>query len=208
MNLGLGNLTTLKQQLLAEALRSGTKYDAALTTIGKGVGAMFEKQTNRKFSRVAGDTVLCSADRDHFYLPRTPVETITSVEIQTDATTGFTALTGAVLNSDLKTGLVYFGSAQGHWSASLRITFTGGYWFDDSEDASGTMPGAATALPDDLQLAWILQCRAVWQSIDKTGVDIIKTGANNQNVTGTLASLDLIPQVKEMIASYRRFQMT
>lgn len=204
----LGSLNYLKGQLLAEALRVDTAYDDALQTIGAGVAGQFEKFCNRKFARVENDTATCSADRDHFYLPRYPFEEITEVAKQSDAATGFVILESAIQNTDAQTGLVFFNSRQGLWWETLRFTYTGGYWFDTSEDESGAMPDGATALPGDLQLAWVLQCRVCWQAIDKIGQDITKTGSSSQFVTGTLAGLSLNDQVKDILNAYRRFQIT
>lgn len=208
MNLGLGNLYTIKQQLLAEALRAGTKYDAALQAIGSGVAAQFEKYCNRRFYRTAGATFTCSADRDHVYLDRYPVETVTTVELKFDQTTGWETQTDFVMNRDDVTGKVFWGYSAAHHYAQLRFTFTGGYWWDITEDSSDSLPSGATALPDDLKLAWILQCRLVWQGIDKIGKDIVTTGSSSNLITGTLAGLALNDQVKEILNGYKRYQLT
>lgn len=208
MNLGLGNLITLKQQLLAEALRVSTKYDAQLQAIGKGVAAQFEKYCNRKFCRTESATFVCSADRDHVFLDRYPLESVSQVELRTDNDTGFEVQSDIVLTTDEASGKVFWGYYAGPHYGQLRFTFTGGYWFDITEENNDTMPSGATALPDDLRLAWILQCRVVWQAIDKQGKDVATTGSSSQFVSGTLASLALNDQVKEILNGYRRFQLT
>jgi hypothetical protein len=207
MNLGLGNLVTLKAQLLAEALRAGTRYDAQLQSIGRGVAALMDRATNRRLGRVAGDTVIFRADLPLYFLPRYPLEAISLVELKDDTTAGWVTQTDAVYNSNAATGEVNFGVSLGPRSSQVRVTFTGGYWFDETEEENDTLPSGATALPADLQLAWILQCRAVWQAIDKTGVDVVKTGSSSAFVTGSLGGLDLIPQVAAMLLPYRRFQI-
>lgn len=201
----LGSLKFLKEQLLAEALRVDTAYDDALQTIGAGVAGQFEKFCNRKFARVENDTATCSADRDHFYLPRYPFETISEVAKQSDAASGFVALTSAIQNTDPQTGLVFFNSRQGQWWETLRFTYTGGYWFDTSEDESGEMPAGATALPDDLRLAWVLQCKEVWNHNDKLGLGLAGTDPAKKP---SFAPLELISSVKEILNAYRRFQIT
>lgn len=208
MNAGLSNLVTLKQQLLAEALRATTKYDAQLEAIGKGVAGLLEKYCSRKFARVEDDTFICSADREAVYLPRYPIEDITAVALKADQETGWETQTSFVINRNDASGHVYWGSYAGPDYAQLRFTYTGGYWFDETEENNDTIPDGATALPDDLRLAWLLQCRLVWQSIDKLGQDIVKTGSSSQFVTGTLAGLALNDQVKELLGGYRRFQLT
>jgi hypothetical protein len=208
MNAGLSSLTKLKQQLLAEALRASTKYDAALSAIGLGVAAQFEKYCNRKFARVAADTFTCSADRDHVFLPRYPVEDVTEIALKTDETTGFEVQSNVVISREDSNGMVYWGAFLGPFYGRIRITFTGGYWWDSTEEGNDTLPTGATAVPDDLYLAWVLQCRVVWQAIDKLGKDIVTTGSSSQFGTGTLAGLELNAQVKAVLDQYRRFQMT
>lgn len=203
MNLGLGNLTELKGQLLAEALRTDTSYDAAITAIGKGVAAQMENYCNRKFGRVENDVYIVSADRAHAYLPRYPVESIAGIDLKTDATDGFVAQTAStIVNTNLESGYVYFGGELGPYWSHLRITYTGGFWFDETEENNDTLPSGATQLPADLKLAWILQCRAVWQAIDKTGMDIIKTGSSSNLI------LDLVPAVKDMLNQFTRYMIT
>lgn len=208
MNAGLSSLTKLKQQLLAEALRAGTKYDAALLAIGLGVAAQFEKYCNRKWARVESDTYTCSADRDHVFLPRYPVEDVTELALKTDETTGFEVQASTVINREDSNGYVYWGGFLGPHYGRIRLTYTGGYWWDITEEGNDTLPTGATAVPNDLYLAWILQCRVVWQSIDKLGKDIVNTGSSSQFVSGTLAGLEINAQVKAVLDQYRRFQMT
>ena len=201
----LGSLNFLKGQLLAEALRVDTAYDAALTAIGTGVAGQFEQWCNRKFARVADDTCTFSADRDHFYLPRTPLESIASVELKTGHATDFAAITDAIANSDYHSGLIYFAGGVAHWSDTVRVTYTGGFWFDTSEDATGAMPEGATALPGELQLAWILQCQEVWNKKDKLGLGLAGTDPDKKP---SFSTLELLPNVKETLAAFRRYQIT
>ena len=206
MNAGFSNLTKLKTQLLAPSLRPGIGYDDALLALGLGVAAMFEKFCSRKFARLADATFLASADRDHLYLDRPPIETITTLELNSASNT-FVAITGSILNWEAASGLVYFGTPLGQANETLRVTFSGGYFWDETEDGNTPVPAGATVLPDDLQLAWFLQCRAVWETLDKTGAKITQVGSGADFVSGTLAGLDLSPQVEKMLAGYRRFQL-
>lgn len=208
MNLGLGNLYTVKANLLADALRAGTRYDGALQLIAAGVATSFERYCNRKFGRVEGDTFICSADRSEVYLPRYPVESVSATDLKVDTATGWETQTDFIWNLNEFTGQVYWGGPAGPDYAQLRFTYTGGYWFDETEENTDTLPAGATALPADLQFAWILQTRAAWQAVDKTGVDIVKTGSSSAFVTGSLGGLELVPQVKQILDAYRRFQIT
>jgi len=208
MNAGFSSLSALKAQLLAEALRVDSSYNDTLRAIGLGVAGQFERHCNRKFLRTEDATFECSADRPVVVLDRYPVESIATVELKTDATTGWETQTDFILNWDAKSGLVYWAHFAGDYYASLRFTFTGGYWWDITEENNDTLPDGATALPDDLKLAWLTQCRSNWQAMDKIGQDILKTGSSSNLVAGTLAGLDLNEAVKKQIDPFRRMQLT
>lgn len=212
MNAGLSNLATLKQHLLAPALRSAVTYDVQITALGLGMAAAIEKFCNRKFARVENDTHICTADRDHAYVPRYPLETFTSIEMKADINVGWEMQTGLVLNTNPASGLVYWGAGISFAWAQMRITYTGGYFFEtlepDDEAYPSSLPAGAAALPEDLKLAWLLQCRNVWASVDKLGTAITKIGTGAESVTGTLPTLELIPQVKTMLAGHIRYAIT
>lgn len=208
MNLVCGTLTELKAQLLAEALRVDTAYDAALTAIGKGVGGALEKFCNRKFFRTEGDFFYSGADRDHVYVPRYPLETVSAIHKKTTETDGWTLQSDLVLNTESQSGLVHFGAVQGLWYETLRLTYTGGYWFDEDENGGGTQPAGSAVLPDDLKLAWVLQCKRMWEAYDPLGSQIIPSKETARLVTQGLAGLELIPQVKELLEPFKRYQIT
>ncbi len=212
MNTGLGNLDTLKQHLLSPALRAQTTYDVQLTALGLGIAASFEKFCNRKFARVVADQFICTADRDHCYVPRYPLEVFTSIEMNADINVGWEMQTGLVLTTNPVSGLVYWGAGISFAWAQMRVTYTGGYFFETLEPGDPNYPSAvpagATVLPDDLELAWLLQCKHVWQTIDPRGTKLVaeeKLGrAVPQQVFG---DMDLIPEVINILLSYRRMVM-
>ena len=202
MNAGLGNLISLKRQLLAPSIATQSTFNAQVEAIGKGVAKQLEKYCNRLFERTAGAVDEFTADRDHYWLKRTPIETVTSLEQSTDGAT-WTA-SSAIELKWLSNGMVYFGSKLGEAAELGRITYTGGYWWDTTEDEQGSLPTGATAVPDDLVLAWYLQARAVWQQIDRLGKDVAKSpGAGT-----ALGNLVMLDSVKELVGPYRRFQIT
>jgi hypothetical protein len=212
MNCGLGNLDTLKQHLLAPALRATRTYDVQLAALGLGIAASFEKYCNRKFARVENDKHVCTADRDHTYVPRYPMEVFTSIELKADINIGWEMQTGLVLNVNEASGLVYWGAGISFQWAQMRVTYTGGFFFETLEPDDANYPSAAptgaAALPDDLRLAWILQCKHVWQTIDPRGQKIVAeeklARAVPQQVFG---DMDLIPEVISILVSYRRMVM-
>jgi hypothetical protein len=208
VNLGLGNLIELKRYLLAAGIVASSDFDAAITAIGKGIARLFDRHCNRDFERVAGAEDEFSADRRVWVCRRFPVESITSVHQQDDVATGFVALTvnDVILNRDLKAGLIRFGSIQGNHLSQLKVTYTGGYWFDTTEDGSGVQPAGSTLLPEDVKLAWFIQCAEVWNKKDKLGKNITKD--DTTFVSQLLMSLDFVPQVKAILNAHIRYQLT
>ena len=203
MNAGLSNLATLKRHLLPGTMLTDTQFDATITQLGLGVAGALEKYCNRKFQRTAGDTCTFTGDRDHFYLPRSPVEAVSAVALKTSEAGGFVAQTGAIQNSDGTNGWIYFGAYLGDRYSLVRVTYTGGFWWDTTEDDTGVMPAGATAIAADLQTAWLLLCEAVWAGRDKLG-----TGLIEKPDAAAGAEMELTLQVKQMLSGFRRMQLT
>lgn len=217
MNCGLSNLFTLKQHLLADALRPLTDYDVVIQDIGQGAADVIENECNRKFARACGATQIFQLDRRSFVVERYPLEAVTKIETRAKQSGEWIEqdLDSFVSNISLNAGIIYLGEGADPdaYTGQARITFTGGYWFETLEPKGeegypSEMPEGATALPRDLKLAWLTLCRLVWQAIDKTGVDVTKTGSGSQFVSGSLAGMELPPMVKLTIAQYQVMQVT
>ena len=210
MNLGLGNLTELKGQLLAASLRSDTNYDAVITGIGLGMANLFDQFCNRTFCRTVGKVDTFSADRRHWYLNAFPVESIAGLAKKDSESDGYVALplppAGSSLIQQMQsdTGYIMFIALQGYFFSRLQITYTGGYWFDTTEDGSGVMPAGATALPAAVKTAWYLQCQEVWKRIDRLGAQI----AQDPEKQAALEGMELLPLVKELLRPFKRMQIT
>lgn len=206
MNAGLGNLKELKSYLLAEALRNDSSYDAAIAFIGKGVAAMFDRHCNRNFAYAVDDQIIFTGDRPHYYLPRFPINESASitVEMRYFLADAWSDISGQPLSWNPQTGLLHFGYTLGRQPLQVRTTYTGGYWFDTTENATGSRPAGATALPDDLKLAWLTQCAEWWNKKDKLGLGIVNE-ADKQTKTG---ALDLSPAVQQILQGYVRYQLT
>lgn len=202
MNLGLGNLKELKDWLLAEALRTDTAWDAQIMAIGRGTAAAFERTCNRQFERQANALVEFSGDRAHFVLPRYPLEDVTKVEFRENSSAAWVDITSALLNWSQPSGLIEFEDELGDASSRVRATFTGGYWFDTTEDGSGSMPGSALLVPPDLKLAWLQQCRATWAKYPKLGTPI-----NTVSQASALVTMNFSPEVAETLQFFRRIQL-
>jgi hypothetical protein len=207
MNLGLGNRTTLRKFILSPALAATSSTlapDASIDALGLGVARLFEKFCGRKFGRAAGDTVEFSGDRLSFVLPRYPVEAIASVEFRAGFTAAWSELSDVVEGFDPAAGLIQFASLPGNQFSALRVTYTGGYWFDDTEDATGVKPTGATALPEDLSLAWLMCCQEFWNKKDKLGLSL----SSVPDTHVAIARLELPTGIKQMLAGHRRFQLS
>lgn len=219
MNAGFSNLDTLEQHLLAPALRATTTYDRQITDLGLGMAGLIEKYCNRKFLRVVGEQEIISADRVEFCLRRTPLESLALVELKLTEQDGWQQLDAPpwkILQTiDLKAGIVHFPEDDdlGEYYAQVRFTYTGGFFWEQAEpDDQGIYPTAfpagATAIPNDLQLAWILQCKHVWQTIDPRGVKIVSDQKEGRAVPQQVfGDLDLIPQVKAALEKYIRWEL-
>ena len=71
--------------------------------------------------------------------------------------------------------------------------------------AAATQAGA-TALPDDLKLAWLLQCEHVWKLRDAQGVSLAEKAGTSPALT--LAGANLVPEVKAILDGYVRYSLS
>lgn len=210
MNLGLGNLDTLKKHLLGKSVQADTRFDGIIADIGRGVAAQFENYCSRKFGRATSEVEIQPADRATFLLRRYPLESLTSIHIQFSLADGWEAQTvnDLVQNISYEAGVVYLrGSADaGEARAQIKFTYQGGYFFEtlEPDDASypTATPSGSFALPDDLKHAWLLQCRRIWDGIDKTGLSLV-----DKPETQTVPNLDLTDGVKAILDDYRRMDL-
>lgn len=214
MDLGLGNLIELKRQLLPAAMLAQTTYDVLIAALGKGLAAQFEKHCNRKFARVASETDEIAADRASWIVSRYPLESISAFEMRSDLSTGWVSLgdvNSTIINWDADSGLIEFGTVQGIYLQQLRITYTGGYWYDTAETENTSQPAGSTIVPGDLKLAWYLHARLAWQTIDKLGTNLLAaglaTGANPPPAL-TLPGLDASPEVIGILRRFMRYSLT
>lgn len=208
MNAGLANLATLRAFLLPVALQAGTDDDVALLEIGLGVAGAMERYCGRRFPRAVAVADIFGADRCQFVLARFPVEAVTKIERKLNEAEGYLeqSLVDAVQSIDLGNGIVYFpdNADAGPYYAQMRFTYTGGYFFNVKEPADNgyptAQPSGSTALPDDLRLAWLLQCGEVWNKMDKLGTSI----AEKPDASNLTSALTLAPLVKQTLDGYRR----
>src|ERR1043166_1824445 len=137
MNLILGNLADLKTAVLPASMLSNTDFDPVIIALGKGVAAAMQRYCNRLFERIEDDTFERPANCAYVSLPRFPVESVSKIEMKTDEQQGFFELpanTALTINNGV--GLVEFGSLMGDYTDRLRVTYTGGFWANYTEDRS------------------------------------------------------------------------
>ena len=209
-DLGLGSLIELKRQLLSSDLASRTTWDVQATAIGKGVAKSFDKYCNRIFARGSSITDQFTADRASWVLSRYPVETISALDMRSDMNLGWVSmgLVNTVLqNRDDAAGIIHFGAVQGGCYDQIRVTYAGGYYYDSSEDASGSLPSGATALPDDIKTAWFMQSLHLWECQDPVG-GAPSTGSVAHNTDVRIGNLSMVPEVVKILEGYVRMNLT
>lgn len=200
---GFTTLAELKQRLLPASQQSQTVHDNAIASVGRGVAGLFDRACNRNFLRAEGTTSNFSGGRDHFFLPRYPLESITKVEQRESYAGGWVELTVSSTITEIQetTGYIGFTTTLGANSDFIRVTYTGGYWIDAGEGES--MPSTATPLPEDVREAFFLQCESVWSARDKLGQNLAKTDAGE-----ALSKTALLGLVKTMLQGHIRYMMT
>ena len=214
MNAGFSNLATLKAWLLPPALAAATDYDAQILAIGRGAAAQLEGHCNRKFPRVVGDLYETTADRLVVILPRYPVEVISKVEIRNTIAEGWIDQGNPdqiLFNRRDQAGILDIGGWLGGRYQRLRFTFTGGYFFEQLEPADTgyptAQPSGSAALPDDLALAWRLQCEHIRTQRDKLGLSIAEQPKTLHGVVPNLASIQILPQAVNLVRELVRYSM-
>jgi hypothetical protein len=209
LNAGLGNLDGLKKHLLAASLVSETRFDLVIMDIGLGVAGLMEQYCNRSFLRMVGAQDTFTADRASFILSRYPIEAISKVELKTSDMEDFVVQDSSFIQSTSKAaGIVYLPDspdAGTYWS-EVRFTYTGGFFFEtaepDDESYPSAMPAGAKALPADLRMAWLMQCRLVWDFCDKLGLGVV----DKPKAQSAISELDWSPMAKRTLDNYRQMQ--
>lgn len=210
MNAGLSNLDSLKKRLLSGGLVGGDQFDDIIQSIGLGAAAMLEQYCQRKFA-LQQRTESFGADRAQFILSHTPLLTLDKTEFKQDETTGFVTQDATFIRTiDFDNGIIYLPDEvdPGEYWSIVRFTYTGGYWWEmlepDDDDYPSVATPNATALPDDLRLAWFLQCESLWSKRDKLGLGL----TDKPDQQASLDEIKLLPLVKQMVGSYVKTNLT
>jgi hypothetical protein len=207
-DLGLGTLGQLKRFLINDSVVAETTYDEAITAIGKGVASLFDRYLNRTLKRSETAVEDFRGNTDLLLLGRYPVESVASIGLQEVGESTFTTQTDIIDTVGLNSGVLQLVAQLGTKNSRIRVSYAGGYWYDASDDGTGTLPTGATELPADLQQAWLLMCQHIWTSRDIKGV--VHTNAavpGFQFINTRLSTLDLLPLVKSALDPYRRLML-
>ena len=206
LDLGLGTLGQLKRFIIG-ADATSTTYDEAITLIGRGAAGLIDRHCNRTFKRSAAAVEDFRGGAEVLVLARYPLEAITSIGLKAAGESAFTTQSGVVDTYAVESGVLLLSSAVGTHQDQLRVTYAGGYWYDTTDDESGTMPTGATLLPYDITAAWLLQCQQIWQSRDDIGIAHVTTGGDGALLNTRLGVLKIIPQAEDILEPYRRMML-
>ena len=214
MNAGFSNLATLKAYLLGGALNAANNYDTLISSIGLGVAGAFEQYCGRKFGYLAGATEVFPADRTEFILTRVPLQTVTGWAVKWNEADGWQPRDLAKIDFiNLKNGIItpHVQHDVGPWHAQVQFTYTGGFWWPqlDSGDAGypDTLPAGATPLPNDLQLAWQMQCHDVWKKKDKFGQSVQSDDETIVRISAANLMNKMLPEVESMLSQHLRYSL-
>lgn len=205
MKLILGTTQDMREQLLTPAMGTAedSTFDAQINSLGLTVAGIIEAYCNRSFERTVDAIHIVPANRQHFSLPRCPVETISSWETKDDETTGWETESDVAYRLTESSGHIYLAAPLGDESTLLRVTYTGGFWLEsDDDDNSETQPSGSTLVPDGLKAAWLLQCQHIWSKRDKNG-----NGLFDPEKSAKLEGVELLPVVKTALNPYVRYDI-
>lgn len=205
MAAGLGTLKELKARLLPATQQAVTTWDVMLSQIGAGVAAQFDQFTNRTLTRTADLETICRADRLNIALPCYPLESVASVEMKDDETSGYLSIgLSSIWTWEQNSGLLRFAGRPGPETSWLRITSTGGYWYNTNEGTPDTQPANSFLLPYDLKEAWFEMCETIWAATDRLGLSASSKKPEEKSAAKSVRMSDF---VKQTLSSYTRFSM-
>lgn len=204
MNAGLANLLTLKRHLLPETWETETSMDAILADLGLGVASQLEEYCGRKFGRTTDAVLELPADTMLIQLPRFPIEGTPTIELRSAGSAVWEAQADSIDNVGANAGLIYLTAPIGTSRDRLRVTWDGGFWWDESEDAEepDAMPAGATALPEGLKLNWLLQCQHILAGRELLALKTLPSGKAALAVSAE-AQIQLLQTVKDALGPYR-----
>lgn len=179
-------------------------FDASLTALGLGVVEMIEGFCNRKFA-FGSDTHEEEASRVVISVPRYPVAEWSGVDLRDTPGDEWSDISSSVTRYESTSGIIYFRHSPGNDIQSLRVTYTGGFWWDTSEDEPELMPEGAKPLPYALCSAWVMQVQAIAETRDLFGTQAATAAQKAANKNAYRPEAELLPMVEVMLRPFRRF---
>jgi hypothetical protein len=200
LSAGFATTTYLKSRLLPSAAAGDTDWDDAVAGLGKSVAAKFDGHCNRGFERVVDQVDTFAARATAWTLYRLPVESVSLVRTR-DTLDAYSAITAGDWWIDKKAGLLETRSLAGTQYEKLVVTYTGGFWLDPRDGTD--MPAGATALPDDVLEAWVLQCQHEAESRGLFGS--VSFRAQKDASSPKTGNAGLLEATVETLRPFRRF---
>lgn len=188
-------------EMKAELGLTDTTDDAVLTRWMNGLQDRFDSHLERTLLRAADVEEIHDGHGTWLFTKNFPVESVASVHISPDQTWDSSTLIDAtqyVVNKPrgrlqlIGTG---FGAFWPEGQQNIRVVYTGGYVACD-----GTPSATQTAMPEAIRRAFFLQLGFEWRNRTKLGVKSF--GAQGVNVQ--VADAELLPEVKQALAPFRR----
>ena len=213
MNAGLSNLATLKSIILPDAIAADTQFDAEILAIGRGVAASFDNFCNRRLMRAVGAIDEFDCNRSYASLRNYPIEQITAVDLRFTSQDDWESqpIFDVILNQSNESGIIDFNKILGPNISRLRVTYTGGYFFEQLEPADEgyptELPDGATPLPPDMLDAWFEQCMSIFVARDTLGQKSIKKVDKETTGDYRFATIGLLQHVIDVLTPYRRYSV-
>jgi len=214
---GLGTLGQLKRFLINSSIVAQTTWDEQIKIIGRGVAKSFNNATGRILKRETGARETFGVTHRNLVFQHIPIEQISKLEVMYNTADGWIDISAglAVCLLDNFEGILRIKDMWPavdvfrHDQAGLyRATVDGGYWYDPTDNGTGTVPmqfdgvTPANILTDDLQEAWFLQCQHLWVNRDNLGITWSPAGDTAHDTRKSLAGVKLLPTVAQVLTAY------
>ena len=200
----LTQLSTVKDRLALDPLV--TTFDAMIERAIIGISARFDLETGRTLARTEKATFEFAAEGTEILVPCYPIETVSSFELKTTESGGWTEQSG-VEYAIRRRCIISLGSALGPRSFNVpsplaRVTYTGGYVLPGTDPQ--VSPPNSEKLPAELEQAAVEQTAFWFLTRDQPG--LIRQWPKGGNYE-QFADPDLLPSVREVLRRYARFTL-